>query len=43
MKKLLMHNTNAEDNKTDNPTYDANKFGTKEVKIAVSLKYLSNP
>ena len=37
-----MHNTNAEDNETDNPTYDANKFATKEVEIAVPLKYLSN-
>ena len=42
IKKVLMHNTNAEDNETDNPTYDANKFGTKEVEIVVPLKYLSN-
>ena len=34
--------TNAEGNKTDNPAYDANKSGKKEVEIAVPLKYLSN-
>ena len=30
--------TNAEDNVVNNPAYDANKSGKKEVKIAVSLK-----
>ena len=34
--------TNAEGNEIDNPAYDANKSGKKEVEIAVPLKYLSN-
>ena len=34
--------TNAEGNVDNNPAYDANKFGKKEVEIAVPLKYLSN-
>ena len=34
--------TNEEGNETDNPAYDANKSGKKEVEIAVPLKYLSN-
>ena len=34
--------TNAEGNEINNPTYDANKSGDKEVEIAVPLKYLSN-
>ena len=34
--------TNAEGNEIDNPAYDANKVGTKEVEIPVPLKYLSN-
>ena len=33
---------NAEGNDIDNPAYDANKSGKKEVGIAVPLKYLSN-
>ena len=33
---------NAEDNKINNPAYDANKSGKKEVGIAAQLKYLSN-
>ena len=32
----------AEGNEIDNPTYDANKSGKKEVEIAVPLKYLIN-
>ena len=34
--------TNEEGNEIDNPAYDANKIGKKEVEIAVPLKYLSN-
>ena len=34
--------SNAEDNEINNPAYDANKSGTKEVVIVVPLKYLSN-
>ena len=34
--------TNAEGNTANNPAYDANKSGKKEVEIAVPLKYLSN-
>ena len=34
--------TNAEGNEIDNPAYDANKSGKKEVGSAVPLKYLSN-
>ena len=34
--------TNAEGNEINNPAYDANKSGKKEVEIAVPLKYLSN-
>ena len=34
--------TIAEGNEIDNPAYDANKSGKKEVEIAVPLKYLSN-
>ena len=34
--------TNAEGKEIDNPTYDANKSGKKEVEIAVALKYLSS-
>ena len=34
--------TNAECKEIDNPTYDANKSGKKEVEIAVALKYLSS-
>ena len=34
--------TNAEDNEIDNPVYDANKSGKKEVEIAVPSKYLKN-
>ena len=34
--------TNEEGNEIDNPAYDANKIGKKEVEITVSLKYLSN-
>ena len=34
--------TNEEGNVIDNPAYDANKIGKKEVEIAVPLKYLSN-
>ena len=33
--------TDAEGNEIDNPAYDANKSGKKEVEIAVPLKYLS--
>ena len=33
---------NAEDNVANNPAYDANKSGKKEVETAVLLKYLSN-
>ena len=34
--------TNDAGNRVNNPNYDANKSGKKEVKIAVPLKYLSN-
>ena len=34
--------TNVEGNEINNPAYDANKSGKKEVDIAVPLKYLSN-
>ena len=34
--------TNEEGNEIDNPAYDANKVGTREVEIAVPLKYLRN-
>ena len=34
--------TNAEGNQVNNPHYDANNSGKKEVKIVVPLKYLSN-
>ena len=34
--------TNTEGNVVNNPAYDANKSGKKEVEIAVPLKYLSN-
>ena len=34
--------TNVEGNEINNPAYDANKSGKKEVDIAVLLKYLSN-
>ena len=34
--------TNEEGNETDNPAYDANKIGKKEVEFAVPLKYLGN-
>ena len=34
--------TNAEGNQVNNPDYDANNSGKKEVKIVVPLKYLSN-
>ena len=34
--------TNEEGNVVNNPAYDANKSGRKEVEIAVPLKYLSN-
>ena len=34
--------TNAESNEIDNPDYDENKVGAKEVEIAVPLKCLSN-
>ena len=34
--------TNAEGNVVNNPAYDANKSGKKEVEIAVPLKYLSS-
>ena len=34
--------TNAEDNEVNNPAYDANKSGKKEVEIVVPVKYLSN-
>ena len=34
--------TNEQGNEIYNPAYDANKIGTKEVEIAVPLKYLSN-
>ena len=34
--------TNAEGNEINNPAYNANKSGKKEVQIAVPLKYLSN-
>ena len=34
--------TNEEGNEIDNPAYDANKIGKKEVEFAVPLKYLGN-
>ena len=34
--------TKAESDEIDNPAYDANKSGKKEVEIAVPLKYLSS-
>ena len=34
--------TDADGNVADNPDYDQNKRGTKEVEIAVPLKYLGN-
>ena len=34
--------TNADGNEPDNPAYDVNSIGTKEVEIAVPLKYLSH-
>ena len=34
--------TNVEGNEIDNPAYEANKSGKKEVDIAVPLKYMSN-
>ena len=34
--------TDEQGNETDNPTYNANKIGTKEVEIVVPLKYLIN-
>ena len=34
--------SNAEGNEINNPAYDPNKSGKKEVKTAVPLKYLSN-
>ena len=34
--------TNADGNEVDNPAYDVNKTGAKEVEIAVPLKYLIN-
>ena len=35
-------NKNDDDNPANNPDYDQNKRGTKEVEIAVPLKHLGN-
>ena len=40
--KVCLHIAGADDNPVNNPNYDRNKRGTKEVEIVVPLKHLGN-